>query len=195
MQRIDNIPIKIKEINFLCASFKEDNEEAICIYKGDIESMQTENIFVRIHSGCITSEVFGMSNCDCKWQLDKSIEIINNAKSGIIIYLPSHEGKSNGLFNKIRSFELKNVGLSATDAFEFIGLPADNRNFDFAIKILKELGIRKIKLITNSPSKIMACVDGGIIVTERIPVIIDNPNPSVKQLLENKKNHFNHLIN
>ncbi len=90
---------------------------------------------------------------------------------------------------------MKNVGISTSDAYEFIGLPADNRSFDFAIRVLKEFGIRKIKLITNSPAKVMACVDGGIIVTERIPVIIENPNPIVKQLLENKKNHFNHLIN
>ena len=90
---------------------------------------------------------------------------------------------------------MKNIGLSTTDAYENLGLPADNRSYDFAVRILKELAISKIKLITNSPAKVMACVDGGITVTERIPVVIENPNPIVKQLLENKKNHFNHLIN
>lgn len=194
MEKIINIPISINGSAFNCASFKDNNEELICIYKGDHGQFREHEVIVRIHSGCITSEVFGMDNCDCKWQLDKAIEIIRSVELGIIIYLPSHEGKGNGLFNKIRSFEMKNIGISTSDAYEIIGLSADNRNFDFAIRVLKEFGIRKIKLITNSPAKVMACVDGGITVTERIPVVIDNPNPAVKQLLENKKNHFNHLI-
>lgn len=195
MRKIINIPVQLKGYSFNCASFKDDNDEAICIYKGDADFFKTENVYVRIHSGCITSEVFGMSNCDCKWQLDKSIEIISSVKSGIIIYLPSHEGKSNGLFNKIRSFKMKNIGLSTPDAYEAIGLPSDNRSYNFAVRILKELGISKIKLITNSPTKVMACVDGGITVTERVPVVIENPNPIVKQLLENKMYQFNHIIN
>jgi GTP cyclohydrolase II len=195
MKKILNISINISGSVFKCGSFKENSDEVLCIYKGEITSYPNQEVIVRIHSGCITSEVFGMNNCDCKWQLDKSIELIKNTEYGLIIYIPGHEGKGNGLFNKIRSFEMKNAGISSNDAYELIGLPADKRSFDFAIKVLKELGIKRIKLITNSPAKVMACIDGGITVTERIPIIIDNPNPIVKRLLENKKNHFNHLIN
>lgn len=135
-----------------------------------------------------------MDNCDCKWQLDRAIEIISSSPSGIIIYLPNQEGKGNGLFNKIRSFELRNAGLRAADAYELMGLPSDSRKFDLAVKILKGFGVRSVKLITNSPAKIKACLEGGIIVSERIPVVMTTPNEAIRQLLENKMLHFNHFI-
>jgi len=195
MKKIDNIPVVLQGTDFLCASYTDKGEEALCVYKGNPKDFYLKEVIVRIHSGCLTSEVFGMENCDCSWQLKRSIEIISNASEAILIYLPGQEGKGNGLFNKIRSFELMNVGLSSEDAYEIIGLPSDKREFDFAIQILKEFGVKRIKLITNSPAKIIACIDGGIEVSERIPIVIDNPNAAVRQLLDNKKNHFNHLIN
>jgi GTP cyclohydrolase II len=194
MEKILDIPININGSPFNCASFKENGNEVLCIYKGDHNNFHDNEVVVRIHSGCITSEVFSMNNCDCKWQLDKSIEIIKHAQYGLIIYIPNHEGKGNGLHNKIRSFEIMNIGISSSDAYELIGLPSDNRNFTFAIKVLNEFGIKRIKLITNNPVKICACVDGGILVTERIPIVIENPNPIVKRLLEDKMKLFNHII-
>lgn len=194
MNKITGIPIILRGIQYFVASFIENGEEALCIYKGNIEDFHNNDALVRIHSGCVTSEVFGMDNCDCKWQLDESIEIIGRTSAGIIIYLPSQEGKGNGLFNKIRSFELRNAGLRSADAYEMIGLPSDKRQFGFAIQILKSFGINRIKLITNSPAKIMACLDGGLVLSERIPLVMKNPNPEVQQLLENKKNKFNHFI-
>ncbi len=194
MKKIIGIPVSLHGGEFLCASFKENEEEALCIYKGTPEDFANGDLMVRIHSGCVTSEVFGMENCDCKWQLDRAIEIITLSTAGIIIYLPGHEGKGNGLFNKIRSFELQNLGLRSADAYEMIGLSSDARKFDFAIKILKDFGVKCIKLITNSPTKIAACVHGGLVVSERIPVVINNPNKTIRQLLENKRQHFNHFI-
>lgn len=194
MEKIIGIPVTLHRAEFLCASFKENEEEALCIYKGTPENFTNEDVIVRIHSGCVTSEVFGMENCDCKWQLERAIEIITVSSAGIIVYLPGQEGKGNGLFNKIRSFELQNVGLRSADAYEMIGLPSDARQFDFAIQILKDFGVKSIKLITNSPAKIMACVEGGLVVSERIPVVMNNPNKTIKQLLENKRQHFNHFI-
>lgn len=195
MEKIIGIPVTLHRTEFLCASFKENEEEALCIYKGTPEDFTNDDVIVRIHSACVTSEVFGMENCDCKWQLERAIEIIALSSAGIIVYLPGQEGKGNGLFNKIRSFELQNLGLRSEDAYEMIGLPSDARQFDFAIQILKDFGVKSIKLITNSPAKIMACVDGGLVVTERIPVVMNNPNKLIRQLLENKKTHFNHYIN
>jgi GTP cyclohydrolase II len=195
MKETNGILIANSGTEFKCASFQEKDEEALCLYIGNSEDFTNKEVTVRIHSGCITSEVFGMENCDCKWQLDKAIEIIGKSTAGILIYLPGQEGKGNGLFNKIRSFKMMNLGLKSSDAYEMIGLPSDKRNFDFAIKILKEFGVKRIKLITNSPAKVMACLDGGLIVSERIPVIIENPNPQIRELLDNKKNNFKHFIN
>jgi GTP cyclohydrolase II len=195
VEKIISISITIQGIEFQCSSFKQNDEEALCLYIGNPEDYTNSDIIVRIHSGCITSEVFGMENCDCKWQLDKAIEIIGKSSAGIIIYLPGQEGKGNGLFNKINSFKMMNLGLKSSDAYEMIGLPSDKRNFDFAIQILKEFKVGRIRLITNSPAKIMACIDGGLVVSERIPVVMKNPNSEIKQLLENKKKYFNHLIN
>lgn len=195
MKKIIGIPVTLHGVEFLCASFKENEEEALCIYKGTPEVFTNEDVIVRIHSGCLTSEVFGMENCDCKWQLERAIEIISISSAGIIVYLPGQEGKGNGLFNKIRSFELQNLGLRSADAYEMIGLPSDARQFDFAIQIIKDFGVKGIKLITNSPAKIKACIDGGLVVSERIPVVMNNPNKTIRQLLENKKTHFNHYIN
>ena len=194
MEKIIGIPVTLHRTEFLCASFKENEEEVLCIYKGTPENFTNEDVIVRIHSGCVTSEVFGMENCDCKWQLERAIEIITVSSAGIIVYLPGQEGKGNGLFNKIRSFELQNVGLRSEDAYEMIGLPSDARQFDFAIQILKDFGVKSIKLITNSPAKIMACVEGGLVVSERIPVVMNNPNKTIRQLLENKRQHFDHFI-
>lgn len=194
MEKIIGIPVTLPNAEFLCASFKENEEEALCIYKGTPEDFTNDDVIVRIHSGCVTSEVFGMENCDCKWQLERAIEIITVSSAGIIIYLPGQEGKGNGLFNKIRSFELQNLGLRSEDAYEMIGLPSDARQFDFAIQILKDFGVKSIKLITNSPAKISACVNGGLVVSERIPVVMNNPNKQIRQLLENKKHHSNHYI-
>ena len=194
MKKIIGIPVTLHGIEFLCASFKENEEEALCIYKGSPEDFTNGDVIARIHSGCVTSEVFGMENCDCKWQLERAIEIVGRATAGIIIYLPYQEGKGNGLFNKIRSFELQNLGLRTPDAYEMIGLPSDARKFDFAIKILKTFGLKCVKLITNSPAKISACVNGGLVVSERIPVVMNNPNKQIRQLLENKKHHSNHYI-
>ena len=195
MKKIIGIPITIQGIEFLCASFKKDEEEALCIYKGIPADFTNNDVIVRIHSGCVTSEVFGMDNCDCKWQLDRAIEIISMSSAGVIVYLPGQEGKGNGLFNKIRSFEFQKIGLCSADAYEMIGLPSDARKFDFAVQILKDFGVKCIKLITNSPAKVMACVDGGLVVLERIPIVMKNPNQSIKQLLENKRMYFNHYIN
>lgn len=194
MKKVNGITVFLNGTEFLCASFKENDDEALCIYKGNPDEFANEDVIVRIHSGCITSEVFGMDNCDCKWQLDKAIEILASSPVGLIVYLPNHEGKGNGLFNKIRSFELRNTGLLSEDAYEVLGLPSDARKFDFAVQILKDFGVRSVKLITNSPAKIKACEQGGVVVSERIPVVIDKPNKFVRQLLEDKKLHFNHLI-
>lgn len=195
MNKIIGIPVTLHGTEFLCASFKENEEEALCIYKGTPANFTNEDVIVRIHSGCVTSEVFGMENCDCKWQLERAIEIIAVSSAGIIVYLPGQEGKGNGLFNKIRSFELRTMGLRSADAYEMIGLPSDARQFGFAIQILRDFGVKSIKLITNSPAKIKACIDGGLVVSERIPVVMINPNQLIRLLLENKRNNFNHYIN
>jgi len=192
MKIIKDIAVKLNNSTLLCAAFKSDNEEALCLYKGDRDFLANSEVLVRIHSGCITSEVFGMTNCDCKWQLDYSIKKVNANQAGIIIYLPGHEGCGNGLFHKIRSFELMNLGLSSKESYESLNLHPDIRDYKLAIDILHSFNVKRINLITNSPAKVMACIDGGIIVTKRVPAIIENPTPEIKKILEDQQKHFNH---
>jgi len=194
MKKILGQPITIRNWELKIASFFQEQNEAFCLYKGDYEDFKVSDVLVRIHSACLTSEVFEMQTCDCKWQLNYGIDLIGESKAGILIYLPYQEGKGNGLFNKIQSLELMKSGLSSSDSYQALGLPADNREYGFAIQILKEFGVKRVKLITNSPAKVMACVDGGILISERIPAIINNPNKNVLQLLKEKKRDFNHFI-
>lgn len=194
MKAIVGVQFHKKESGLLCASFTENGEDAFCLYKCKDDSFSEEEVLVRIHSGCITSEVFGMEICDCKWQLDYSIELIEECTNGLVIYLPKQEGKSNGLFNKIRSFEYMKKGLPLSDIYKEMGLPSDARSYKFAFNILRYFNIRRIALITNNPLKLSAFEGSDFIITKRIPALMPAPNLEIRNLLQTKKLIFNHYI-
>ncbi len=127
---------------------------------------------VRVHSGCVTGDIFHSLRCDCYQQLQKALERVTASPHGIIIYLPHHEGRGIGLVNKIKAYAEQDRGLDTVDANLSIGAPVDARDYELAAKILKDLGSTDIRLMTNNPLKVDAMRDLGITVVEQVPHVV-----------------------
>lgn len=148
---------------------------------------------VRVHSGCVTGDIFHSLRCDCYSQLKASMERIVNSEYGIMIYLPYHEGRGIGLVNKIRTYALQDQGYDTLDANLAIGAPADAREYDLTAQILMDLGARRIKLLTNNPAKVDALRAHGIAVVEQVPVVTE-PNLHNKRYLVTKRERMSHKL-
>ena len=149
-------------------------------------------VLVRIHSSCETGDIFGSLRCDCGPQLDHAMKLIQKNDSGVLLYL-NQEGRGIGLFNKIKTYALQDQGLDTVEANEKLGFPADLRDYHLAASILTDLGISKIKLITNNPDKEAQLAQYAIEVVERIPLEIE-PNKYNKKYLETKKQKLHHKL-
>jgi 3,4-dihydroxy 2-butanone 4-phosphate synthase/GTP cyclohydrolase II len=147
---------------------------------------------VRIHSECLTGEAFGSLRCDCREQLDKALEAIAHAGSGVVVYLRGHEGRGIGLINKLRAYALQDSGRDTSGANTELGLPVDSRDYSAAFAILEDLGVRALRLMTNNPDKISAADLAGFPV-ERIP-LIGVVNDDNKRYLRTKLSKFGHLF-
>jgi GTP cyclohydrolase II/3,4-dihydroxy 2-butanone 4-phosphate synthase/GTP cyclohydrolase II len=148
---------------------------------------------VRVHSGCVTGDIFHSLRCDCYAQLQAAMARITSVPNGILIYLPFHEGRGIGLVNKIRAYALQDQGLDTVDANVEIGAPIDARDYDLAAQILFDLGFPRIRLLTNNPAKVDALRASGIVVVERLPVICE-PTPYNKRYLSTKKERMAHQL-
>ncbi len=149
-------------------------------------------VLVRIHSQCLTGEVFNSLRCDCGAQLIKSLTLIGKAKSGVLIYL-NQEGRSIGLINKIKAYALQEKGLDTVEANEQLGFAADPRSYESAAHILKDLNIKQIDLLTNNPEKINQLKKFGISIRAVIPLEI-TPNPVDLSYLITKKKKMGHKL-
>lgn len=150
-----------------------------------------KTINVRFHSECITSEVFHSKKCECGKQLSSAMDYIQK-NGGIIIYL-RQEGRNIGIINKLKAYNLQEKGMNTVEANIHLGLPADARDFDIAIEILKDLGVKEINLLTNNPEKIKFVENSDIILKKRIPLQIE-ATPESRDYLEVKKSYFGHLL-
>jgi len=148
-------------------------------------------VLVRIHSECITGDLFGSKRCDCGEQLDASLKMVAK-NGGLIIYL-RQEGRGIGIINKLKAYNLQDQGLNTIDANTHLGLEVDARQYDIAIKILDDLGIRSIDLLTNNPEKIEAIEKSSVQIKKRIPLIIP-PQKENYSYLKTKKEEMGHLI-
>lgn len=164
--------------------------EHIIVYKGDLDG--TADVPVRVHSECLTSEVFGSLRCDCDHQLSAALDHIEAHGCGLIIYL-RQEGRGIGLFNKIEAYRLQDEGLDTVEANEQLGLSSDSRSYKLAVDILKTLRIKSVQLMTNNPKKLDALSRSGIEVTRRIPIHIP-PNVHNCDYLETKKSKMSHML-
>ncbi|MEP6642914.1 MAG: GTP cyclohydrolase II [Acidobacteriaceae bacterium] len=167
----------------------EKKEDAVALVMGDV---QNGSPLVRIHSQCLTGDVFGSLRCDCRQQLEMALAMIADEGSGILIY-EHQEGRGIGLMAKLEAYELQDSGLDTVEANEQLGFKADQREFALPAEILKALGISQVRLLSNNPDKVAALERGGIKVTERVPCEV-SPNSHAEDYMKTKKEKLGHLF-
>jgi GTP cyclohydrolase II len=166
------------------------SEEAVALVMGDIHSAPP---LVRIHSQCLTGDVFGSLRCDCREQLEMALQMIAEAGVGILIY-EQQEGRGIGLMPKLQAYALQDEGLDTVEANERLGFKADERGFAMPAGILKSLGVSEVKLLSNNPDKVAALEHGGVKVVERVPCEVA-PTLHAEEYLKTKKEKMGHLLN
>jgi len=164
-------------------------EEAVALVLGDIHSAPP---LVRIHSQCLTGDVFGSLRCDCRQQLEMALSLIAGEGAGILIY-EQQEGRGIGLMPKLQAYELQDVGLDTVEANVKLGFKADHRGFELPAEILKSLGVKAVRLLSNNPDKVAALERAGISVAERVPCEVV-PSAHAEDYLRVKKEKMGHLF-
>lgn len=166
-------------------------EECVVLRMGDIEAPEDPPL-LRIHSQCLTGDVFHSLRCDCRSQLELALNLIAEEGRGILIY-EHQEGRGIGLLNKLRAYELQDEGLDTVEANVRLGFKADLRSYQMPAEILQYFGVRSVRLLSNNPDKIAALERNGVHVAERIPCIV-TPHESSAGYLETKKRKMGHLL-
>jgi 3,4-dihydroxy 2-butanone 4-phosphate synthase/GTP cyclohydrolase II len=165
-------------------------EEHLALVKGKIDP--AEPVLVRVHSECLTGDVFGSRRCDCGSQLHSALEQIEAAGSGVLVYM-RQEGRGIGLANKIRSYKLQEEGLDTVEANEKLGFGSDLRDYGMGAQILHDIGVRKIRLMTNNPRKVVGLDGHSLEIVEKVPIRIES-NPHNERYLSTKRDKLGHLL-
>jgi 3,4-dihydroxy 2-butanone 4-phosphate synthase/GTP cyclohydrolase II len=165
-------------------------EEHVALVMGEVEG--EEAVLVRVHSQCLTGDVFGSSRCDCGTQLDLALEAIAAAGRGVLVYL-LQEGRGIGLANKLRAYELQDGGHDTVEANERLGFRADQRDYGVGAQILRALGVRRMRLMTNNPGKYVALAGYGLEIVERVPLEVP-PTAASRDYLRAKREKLGHLL-
>ena len=168
-----------------------DDKAHLAFYMG--EPLEGEDVLVRVHSECLTGDVFGSLRCDCGEQLDRALERIAEEGRGVLVYL-RQEGRGIGLLGKVRAYNLQDDGHDTVDANLMLGHGADERDYTLAARILEDLGIKSVRLITNNPLKISSLEEEGIKVNARVE-LTSTVNPENSRYLKTKAKRMNHLLN
>jgi len=163
----------------------------VALVKGDIRP--DEPVLVRAHSQCLTGDTFGSSRCDCGEQLHRSMEMIEAAGAGVILYILTHEGRGIGLMNKIRAYAIQDEGADTVEANARLGFKPDQRDYGLGAQVLVALGVKKIRLMTNNPRKFVGLAGYGLEIVERVPIEIP-PNSANIHYLRTKKEKLGHIL-
>ena len=168
-----------------------DGSEHIALVLGDVSA--GEPVLTRVHSECLTGDVFGSHRCDCGPQLDEAIQRVVAEGRGVVVYLRGHEGRGIGLVAKLQAYALQDAGRDTVDANLDLGLPADARHYGAATQILRDLGVESVRLLTNNPDKTEALEEFGVPVKERLPIVA-RPNDHNLAYLETKRDRMGHQL-
>jgi len=183
-------PTRFGQFTVLGIEGRKPSEQAVAVQRGKIR--RGKATLVRVHSQCLTGDVFMSERCDCRAQLEMSLRKIAKAPSGVLLYLPQ-EGRGIGLLNKLKAYELQDEGLDTVEANRRLGFAADTRDYDFAAEALKTLGIRAVRLLSNNPDKVQQLERAGIRVVELVPCRPRTSHHS-RSYLRTKKNKLGHLL-
>jgi 3,4-dihydroxy 2-butanone 4-phosphate synthase/GTP cyclohydrolase II len=168
-----------------------DGSEHLALVYGDLSG--AEPVLTRVHSECLTGDVFGSQRCDCGPQLDEALERVVDAGRGVVVYLRGHEGRGIGLVSKLEAYALQDAGRDTVDANLDLGLPADARHYGAASQVLRDLGVSHVLLLTNNPEKSAALADFGVAVDDQVP-LTPHPNPHNLRYLRTKRDRMGHQM-
>jgi 3,4-dihydroxy 2-butanone 4-phosphate synthase/GTP cyclohydrolase II len=179
--------------DFRCHSFESalDGETHLAFVSGDVSG--DEPVLVRVHSECLTGDIFASVKCDCGPQLQESMRLIAAEGRGVVVYLRGHEGRGIGISHKLRAYELQEAGFDTVDANLELGLPVDNREYGVGAQILVDLGVSNLRLLTNNPAKYGGLEGFGLTITERVPLHLA-VHPEAEQYLRTKRDRMGHLL-
>jgi 3,4-dihydroxy 2-butanone 4-phosphate synthase/GTP cyclohydrolase II len=192
IERVAEARVPTKHGEFRAVSYRSivDKDQHVALVKGEINP--DEPVLVRVHSECLTGDVFSSMRCDCGEQRDQALKAIEKEGKGIFLYM-RQEGRGIGLHNKLRAYALQDDGYDTVDANLKLGFPPDLRHYGVGAQILVDLGVRKMKLLTNNPRKVIGLESHGLEIVEQVPIIA-SVNDENRRYLETKRTRMGHLI-
>jgi 3,4-dihydroxy 2-butanone 4-phosphate synthase/GTP cyclohydrolase II len=193
VRRITEARVPTEWGEFTCYAYEStlDGTEHLAFVRGAVQGQH--NVLVRVHSECLTGDVFGSLRCDCGPQLAAAMQMVAEEGMGAVVYLRGHEGRGIGIGHKLRAYQLQDQGHDTVDANIKLGLPVDSREYGIGAQILVDLGITTMRLMTNNPSKRGGLEGFGLEITERVPLLTD-PNPENVAYLRTKRERMGHLL-
>ena len=195
VEKVSTVKLPTEYGNFIAHAYRwilDDDPDRlhIALVKGEIR--EEDDVLVRVHSECLTGDVFGSLRCDCGAQLHKAMEMVEREGKGIVLYM-RQEGRGIGLYKKLKAYELQEKGMDTVEANIKLGVSPDLRDYGVGAQILFDLGVRKLRLMTNNPKKVIGLAGYGLKIVERVPIEVE-PNPYNSDYLRTKKEKMGHLL-
>lgn len=192
IQRVISVDMPTEDGDFDLVAFKQKDNglEHVALVKGEWD--EDEEVLVRVHSSCLTGDVFGSCRCDCGEQLEKAMQLIEKEGKGVIVYM-NQEGRGIGLLNKLKAYKLQEQGLDTVEANLKLGFGMDDRDYGIGAQILRDLGVRKMKLMSNNPRKRTGLIGYGLEIVDNVPLHVQ-PNPHNAKYLNTKREKMGHTL-